>query len=88
MDNLVLIASKPEYHLQNGLDHCFQRMKSTVVKVNESETALRAKYMEGNNTLGVPVEEGGHADSREQHHPSTDHTEDAGRHANRPELSL
>ncbi|KXJ85292.1 isoprenoid synthase domain-containing protein [Microdochium bolleyi] len=44
-DNLLLIASKPDYNLQTGLDHCVERMESAVAKLNDAVEALEQRYM-------------------------------------------
>lgn len=56
MDNMVLIASKPSYNLQAGLDHCVERMTEAVSRTNRSVAALEAKYLKsgrGHGTAGT-----------------------------------
>ncbi|KAH7040894.1 uncharacterized protein B0I36DRAFT_16550 [Microdochium trichocladiopsis] len=41
---MIVIAAKPDYHLQSGLDHCIRQLTSAISKVDEAARVLEAKY--------------------------------------------
>jgi len=53
MDNMVLIASKPSYDLQAGLDHCIERMADAVSRTNKAVATLETKYLRSDRGHGT-----------------------------------
>jgi hypothetical protein len=47
LENLVVIASKPTYQLQTGLDHCLDKLTGVVANLDTAAARLRAKYVTG-----------------------------------------
>ncbi|KAB5575253.1 isoprenoid synthase domain-containing protein [Coniochaeta sp. 2T2.1] len=49
LENLVVIAAKPAYQLQTGLDHCHDKLRGVIANLDNAAARLRAKYVTGNN---------------------------------------
>ncbi|KAH8649891.1 isoprenoid synthase domain-containing protein [Xylariales sp. PMI_506] len=47
LENLVVIASNPGYRLQDGLDHCVEKLAEAIISLDKAASILEAKYVSG-----------------------------------------